>query len=126
MTYFILQVELHTKGFFSSCPSTCIPIILSNVPIIESSQPPQIPTIGVQPSTSYPVPYLVNPMSPGIGINHMPMPQPSIYPDAPPPYSLHAPDSSSSSANVSSQESLSEIPSGSSKNEKPPLETTEM
>ena len=74
--------------------------------MIQPSQFPQIPTIGVQSSTAYPVPYSLNPMPPGIGVNpmpssmsvpstmsissSMPMPQSSLYPDAPPPYSLYA------------------------------------
>ncbi|KAE9548481.1 hypothetical protein FO519_008311 [Halicephalobus sp. NKZ332] len=121
-----IEVELHTKGIFSSCPSTCIPVIFSNVPMIQSPQASQVPTIEIQPSSFMPLPYPPNPMFPVVGQNEIssftPMPQSTLYPNAPPPYSLYGSNptlavSSSTSDFLSSPEPRPRFPSA------PPIES---
>ena len=74
--------------------------------MIQPPQPLQVPTVAVQPSAAYPLPYAANPMPPSIAeanmSSSMPMPstmatapsistsQSNLYPEAPPPYSLYA------------------------------------
>ncbi|KAE9546920.1 hypothetical protein FO519_009868 [Halicephalobus sp. NKZ332] len=76
--HYELKVELHTKSIFSSGPSACMPVILSNVPMVQLPEPLQVEENSFQPSTSFPPP----------------------YPVAPPPYSLY--DSNSTSKEPSS------------------------